>query len=568
MSDGGAAGRAAPVPADAGVPLWLLLWPRSRSLRNTVTRGERRALYVGLGGVGFLFWLAIFAAVYFLVGKAWAFDQIGVVLARKVLEMFLTSLFVLLAFSNVITALSTYFLSEDLELVLALPVSRTRFHYARFVDTLTQSSWMMMLFGVPVFLAYAIQSDAGPAYYLALATVVPALLIMAANFGITVATVLVNVFPARRTRELMVLLGIMAVAALFVVVRSLRPERLVNAQELENVAQYLAQLQTPDPILFPPRWASEVLGATMLYSPFPWAEAVLLLTGTLASAAVARWTVAWGFDGGWARAQEARSARFYRSPVFDRLVSVLPADWRPVVAKELRVFVRDPAQWSQVFLLSGICAIYLVSIYFLPFSSFQGPMLAFMKEAMSFLNLGMGGFVMAAIATRFQFGAVSREGRAWWVIRGAPVEPIVWLRAKGVLGLIPMLVVGEIVVVGSGIMLDARWELLLFEGFITVCIAHAMSGLALAMGALWPDFKADSAARAATGPGAVFFMVVALFLNFTVLTLLAVAVWLGASGRSMPAALVVGFITVAGCWFVGSWPLRRASEVLWRSGLP
>ena len=71
---------------------------------NTVTRGERRGLYAGLGAVGFLFWLAIFGAVYFLVGKAWALDQIGVVLARKVLEMFLTSLFVLLGFSNVITA--------------------------------------------------------------------------------------------------------------------------------------------------------------------------------------------------------------------------------------------------------------------------------------------------------------------------------------------------------------------------------------------------------------------------------------------------------------------------------
>ena len=566
MSDGGAI--APPAPARTGATLRLLLWPRSRSLMNTVTRGERRGLYAGLGAVGFLFWLAIFGAVYFLVGKAWALDQIGVVLARKVLEMFLTSLFVLLGFSNVITALSTYFLSEDLELVLALPVSRTTFHYARFTDTLTQSSWMMLLFGVPVFLAYAIQSHAGPGYYLALATVVPALLIMAANFGITIATVLVNVFPARRTRELMVLLGIMAVAALFVVVRSLRPERLVNAQELENVAQYLAQLQTPDPILFPPRWASEILGATLLYSPFPWVEAALLLTGTSASGAIARWTVAWGFDGGWARAQEARSARFYRSQAFERLVAILPRDWRPIVAKELRVFVRDPAQWSQVFLLSGICAIYLVSIYFLPFSSFQGPMLTFMKEAMSFLNVGMGGFVMAAIATRFQYGAVSREGRAWWVIRGAPVEPREWLQAKGVLGLVPMVIVGEIVVVGSGIMLQARWELLALEGFVTLCIAYAMSGIALAMGAVWPDFKADSAARAATGPGAVFFMVVALFLNFTVLSLLAVAVWLGASGRSLPAAVAVSAFTLGGCVVLGRWPLRRAAEALWQSGLP
>jgi hypothetical protein len=39
--------------------------------------------------------------------------------------------------------------------------------------------------------------------------------------------------------------------------------------------------------------------------------------------------------------------------------------------------------------------------------------------------------LMAAIAARFQFTAVSREGRGWWLLRGSPVDPVVALRAKG-----------------------------------------------------------------------------------------------------------------------------------------
>lgn len=553
-------------PGALGV-LALLLRPRSRQLWNVATRGAQRGLYLTLLAVGLLFWVGLFLLIHWLVGLAWSFEGVGPVLARNVLEMFLASLFVLLSFSNVITALSTYYLSDDLELVLALPVSRPVFHYARFLDTLVQSSWMMLLFGVPVFLAYGIQSGAGPGYYVALATAVPALLIIAANVGITVATVLVNVFPARRTRELMVLLGVLGVASLFVLVRTLRPERLVNAQEFETVAQYLAQLDSPRPILFPPRWASEVLGATLVYGPFPWTEAALLTTGVLASAAIARWATAWGFDGGWARAQEAREARFYTSTGFDRAVWPLPAAWRPVVAKELRIFVRDPSQWSQVFLLGGICAIYLVSIYFLPFTSFQGQYLQFMKEAMSFLNLGMGGFVMAAIATRFQYGAVSREGRAWWVTRGAPVDPTTWLRAKGALGLLPMLLVGEIVVVGSGFMLGARWQLLLAEGVALLFVGYALSGLALAIGAWWPDFKADSAARAATSPAAVFYMVLALVVNAIVLASLLLALWVGARA-SVAAGSGVAVLTAVGCVALGRIPVRRAAEALWRTGLP
>ncbi len=546
-----------------------LLSPRWTGLRNTLIRTERRGLYAGLAVIGLGFWLGLFAMMYFLVGQFWVVEGFGPFLARKLLEMLLASLFVMLTFSNVITALSTYFLSDDLELVLALPVSRTTFHYGRFVDTLAQSSWMMALFGLPVFLAYGFRMDAGVSYYLALLVAIPALLSIATNIGISIATVLVNLFSAKRTRELMVLLGIVLVAGLFVAMRSLRPERLVNAQEFESLAAYLSELQLPAPTLFPPRWASEVLAATLLYSPFPWLEAGLLVTGALAGAAIARWIVAWGFDTGWSRAQEARAARFYRSPGFDWIVRPLPPAWRAMAGKEFRIFARDPSQWSQVFLLMGVCAIYLVSVQSLPMSAFQGAVLQAMKQAVAFLNLGMGGFVMAAIAARFQFTAVSREGRAWWLIRGAPIEPATMLRAKAVLGLIPMIVVGLVVVVGSGLLLEAPPALLALEAVTTLFLAYGISGLALAMGALWPDFRADTAARAASSPAAVFFMVVALVLVFLVLTLEAVGVWLFLRGGGTFGVLAAIPVTMAfaSCVVAGRWPVGRAAEILWARGL-
>ncbi len=556
-----------PVPSANPVhQLRLLLSPRAQGFRNLLLRGEQRGLYVGLGAIGFLFWLGIFGSVYFLVGKFLDIEGFGPFLARKLMDMLLASLFVMLTFSNIITALSTFYLSDDLELVLSLPVSRRTFHYARFLDTLTQSSWMMALFGVPVFLAYGLRSQAGPGYYAALAFAVPSLLMLSTNLGITISTILVNVFPARRTRELMVLLAMMMMAALFVLLRSLRPERLVNAQEFENAAAYIAQLTIPAPVLFPPRWASEVISSTMLYAPFPWREAALLVTGLLASTAIARWTTAWGFDTGWSRSQEARSARFYKSTVFDALAQCVPRTWRPHLSKELRVFVRDPAQWSQVFLLMGVCGVYLVSIHALPFQAFQGQLLVVMKQAMSFLNLGMGGFVMAAVAARFNFAAVSREGRAFWIVRAGPVNPATLLRAKSVLGFVPMVLVGQVVTVGSGLMLEAPGWLLVIESVTMVFLAYAMSGLAVSLGAFWPDFRADTAARAATGPAAVFFMVLALTLDFVVLTLEVLGFYAGYLEHYGVSALIAGLV-VALCLFVGTWPIERGAKALWARGL-
>ncbi len=545
-----------------------LLSPGALGLQNTLLRGERRGLYLGLGVVGVLFWLALFGLITFLVGQLWAIDGVGPFLIRKLLEMMIASLFVMLAFSNVVTALSTYYLAEDLDLVLALPVSRTTFHYSRLIDTLGQSSSMMALFGVPVFMAYGYVIDAGVAYFSALALVIGSLLLIQANVGVIIATVLVNVFPARRTRELIVLLGLMMLAGLLILVRTFRPERLLNAEEFDSLAQYMAEVQVPAPALFPPRWATDLLLSTLLHTQTPWLEVGLLITCALATSGIARWTTAWGFDNGWARAQEARSARFYRSSVFDRVAAFTPREWRPLVSKELRVFTRDPAQWSQVFLLIALCAIYLVSVQSLPVDSYSGSLAQRIKEAVSFMNLGMGGFVMAAIAARFQFPAVSREGRAWWIVRSAPIDPVSYLYAKAVPGFVPMLIVGEIVVVGSGLLLGVGGPLLLLEALTALFLCFAISGLAVAFGALWPDFKADNAARAASGPPAVFFMVMALTLVALVMSLEFVAVYVGYRyGPWHPYPLLILTFAATLCVVVGILPMRRAARVLWERGL-
>jgi hypothetical protein len=127
-------------------------------------------------------------------------------------------------------------------------------------------------------------------------------------------------------------------------------------------------------------------------------------------------------------------------------------------------------------------------------------------------------------------------------------------------------VLGQVVVVGSGLLLQAPAQLLIFEAVVTVFLAYAISGLAITTGALWPDFRADTAARAASSPAAVFFMVVALFLVFVVLTLQAGGLWLwlkGASGWAAAPAAAGAAICVA----VGRWPVRRAAETLWARGL-
>ena len=57
-----------------------------------------------------------------------------------------------LAFSGLVTALSTFFLSDDLRLLLVAPVAARRVFHARFMRTLALASWMIVVFLVPLLL--------------------------------------------------------------------------------------------------------------------------------------------------------------------------------------------------------------------------------------------------------------------------------------------------------------------------------------------------------------------------------------------------------------------------------
>ena len=559
-------------------PIATLLWPRVHGLSNRwqrASRAERTTiLFFILSGL--IFWLGVFGGVGWLVSAFHEVEIFGPILTRRLLELLLLSLFGLLLFSNVVTALSTFYLAEDLELVLSLPISRRVFHAARLLDTIGQSSWMVAVFGLPVFVVYGIVYEAGLLYYAVMVVVMGAFVAIPASFGVTVAGLLVSSFPARRVRELLAITGVVALVVLFIGLRLLRPERLVDAESFDNLAAYVANLQAPIPLLTPPRWAADVLLSLLMDKPFPWISLAMLLTGAGAVTGIARWITASVYDVGRARSQEARAARVVRAGWFDGALRFwtrpLSLQARAIVEKDARTFFRDPAQWSQIFLLASIVIITLVSVAALPGDIFRGTWGGIWRNTLSFLVLGLVGFVMAAVAARFQFPTVSAEGRAFWWVRTAPIDPERYLWAKAWPGLVPMLGIGEILAVASTTILQAGPFLIGMAAWTAFILAFGISGVAIGIGARYPDFRLDNAARAAAGPTGLLFMVAALSLVVTVIALQALPVYLvlSATVREEPLSALrwVGVVlpmVAAGlvCLWATLWPVRTGARILW-----
>jgi ABC-2 type transport system permease protein len=142
------------------------------------------------------------------------------------------------------------------------------------------------------------------------------------------------------------------------------------------------------------------------------------------------------------------------------------------------------------------------------------------KNAYAFVNLGMAGLVMAMVAVRFVFPAVSAEGAAFWIIRTAPISIRDFLWSKFWTGFFPVLILTEILTMASNEFLGIDPFLKIMSAVAMVFMSLALVGLATGLGARYPRFSADNATQVAGSPGGVAFMVAAVLYVLVMIGLL------------------------------------------------
>jgi ABC-2 type transport system permease protein len=191
---------------------------------------------------------------------------------------------------------------------------------------------------------------------------------------------------------------------------------------------------------------------------------------------------------------------------------------KQLLVKDVKVFLRDVSQWVQLLPLVALVLLYLYNFQVLDLErmAFIG---GFVKNIYAFVNLGMAGFVMATVAARFVFPAVSAEGSAFWIIRTAPISMRDFLWSKFWTALVPVLVFTEVLTIAANQLLGVDPFLKIVAAGAIFVMTFALVGLATGLGARYPRFGAD-ATQAAGSYGGVMFMIVAVLLIIVVIALL------------------------------------------------
>ncbi len=486
------------------------------SLKNRIRSGSPQGVIksIILFFLSLAFWVGTFLVFYRVLSYFRGVEMFGEILVAKLLSLIFLTFFSILIFSNLITSLSTFFLSEDLSLLFSLPLPQEKIYLAKSLETILTSSWMVLLFGFPVFIAYGVVYQASWSYYGGVIGILIPFLIVAGELGIIIGMGLVNIFPARRTRDLFFLLSIFFFVSLFLLFRFMRPERLVDPDSFATVVEFFKGLKTPSSPFLPNHWATTSLLSLLQVKKGEWLFFFLLLWSTaLALVVMGNWVASLLYRSGFNKTQETKRIIASKSLLFNRVIEFftrpLSSSTQAIMLKDIKTFFRDTNQWSQLFLLLALLIVYLYNFSVLPLDRSPWPTFS-LKNLVSFLNMALAGFVLAAIGARFVFPAISLEGYAFWIVKTSPLSSRQFFLSKFWMSFIPLLILAEILIFLSNYLLKVTPFMMVLSSLTVGFMTLGITSLGVGMGATYPNFHTPNAAQISTGFGGLIYMIISM----------------------------------------------------------
>lgn len=466
---------------------------------------------------------------------------------QTIYNVFFTALSAMLVVSSAIILYSGLYRSEEVTFLLTTPARPERIVLYKFQEAVVFSCWGFLLLGSPMLIAYGVVSESPWYYYALLLPFLVSFVYIPAGVGAILCMIVVYFLPTIRIHVLVVA-GLALLAGLLAAGWIVLAGSDDNAMTPTWFHDVISRLSVTEQRFLPSWW----LSSGLLEAAHPatiadadsvqeslWFLAVLGSNALLAHLAVG-WIGGALFRTSYSRLQDVDSPPATVTPHWiDRLLLAvtgwLPEKMQHLLVKDLRIFRRDPVQWTQAAIFFG-----LLSLFFFNIKRFQYEF-AWMN-VIGYLNLAVVGLILATFTTRFIFPMVSLEGRRFWILGTLPIErdAVVW--SKFLFAVVGSVLPCSLLVLLSDIALQV------FDHSPLVALLHqitcwtlcvGLSAIAVGLGARLPDFKESSPSKIAAGFGGTLNLVLSsIFIIVTVMvTAVPVCAWVEAQRRGTDVLL-------------------------------
>ncbi|MEO8495240.1 MAG: hypothetical protein ABI614_09230 [Planctomycetota bacterium] len=515
---------------------WML---RARRL-STMTNHALKSMRVQLVSISFAS-LIMWVGLYILFQQGFQFIQTGLIhvgmrtqFVHAIFNVFFLALTVMLMFSSAIIMYGNLFKTEEVRFLLTTPSRPERIVMYKFQEAVFFSCWGFVLLGSPMLIAYGDTALSPWYYYVLLIPFILAFVLIPASIGAIACLLVVRLLPTVRLHALVILAGIVVAVGLYFGwhVLAYQNRDLMTMDWFQDV---LARLEYSEQRLLPSWW----LSTGLLEAAHPaesttgrpaWRESFYFLAVLASNALLLQLVLAMVanrcFRHSYSELQGiTRSKRNSRVSWIDRSVgfvcSPLPATLRMFVIKDLRLFRRDPMQWSQFAIFTSLLLLYFFNVRRFDYAG----TLEQWVTIISFLNVAVVGLILSTFTTRFIFPMISLEGRRFWVLGTAPIKRDLVLWGKFWFACVGAIPPCSLLVLASDISLKivTRLPVVAVIHQVTcwvLCIG--LAALAVGLGARLPNLREPSPSKIAAGFGGTLNLVLSALYIMSVVLLTAV----------------------------------------------